>query len=113
MRRPAALALAACLLGGCTLARAYAPGLPPTRDGFGDGTWLVPDEVRPGTYRGRSSGAVGDKCSWARLRSFDGAASSTIAGDLEGEGPVVVTIRRGDAGFRSRRCGPWERVAGR
>lgn len=71
--------------------------------GFGPGTYRVPDEVRPGTYRSRG----GAHCYWERLRGFGGTLSEIIANG-GAEGRVVVTIEDGDAGFRSNAgCGTW------
>ena len=74
-------------------------------DTFGDGTFVVPDEVRPGTYKGRSEGT----CYWQRLSGFSG--DDTIENDfVASTGPVIVTIKKSDAGFDSSDCGPWVRI---
>ena len=74
-------------------------------DTFGDGTFIVPDEVRPGTYKGRSEGS----CYWQRLSGFTG--DDTIENDfVASTGPVIVTIKASDAGFESQGCGPWVRI---
>jgi hypothetical protein len=71
---------------------------------FGEGTFIVGTDLRPGTYR--SSG--GDLCYWARLRDFRGQLGSIIANDF-GEGRTIVTIKSSDEGFESTGCGEWVR----
>lgn len=78
----------------------------PNRAPGGDGVFIVGLDIDPGTYR--SSGASG--CYWERLRSFSQAGiESTIAND-NAKGPAVVKIAAGDAGFKTSRCGSWERI---
>jgi hypothetical protein len=69
------------------------------------GTWAVPDEVKPGTYV--SDG--GEGCYWARLRDLTGGINSIIAngGDV---GRQRVTILRSDKGFETNECGVWRKV---
>ncbi len=67
-----------------------------------DGVWEVPTEVRPGTYRAASA----DGCYWARLKALTGATRDIIANDIA-NGPAIVTVDPGDAGFESSRCGKW------
>jgi len=69
------------------------------------GTWAVPDEVKPGTYV--SDG--GEGCYWARLRDLTGDIDSIIAngGDV---GRQRVTILRSDKGFETNECGVWRKV---
>jgi hypothetical protein len=69
------------------------------------GTWAVPDEVKPGTYV--SDG--GEGCYWARLRDLTGGINSIIAngGDI---GRQRVTILRSDNGFETNECGVWRKV---
>jgi hypothetical protein len=71
----------------------------------GDGVFLVPADVRPGTYRS----AGGDGCYWARLRSTAGDLGAIIANGNP-TGPVVVTIGSGDKAFETQRCAEWSRV---
>jgi hypothetical protein len=74
---------------------------------FGQGTFIVGTDMGPGTYRsGQGSG-----CYWARLRGFGGSLNEIIANDFRsGGGRSVVTIRSGDKGFTSSRCGTWSKV---
>jgi hypothetical protein len=70
-----------------------------------DGTWIVGDEIRPGTYRLREPALF---CYWARLNGFGGGLNAIIANDnVTGYG--VVTIRSTDRGFETSGCGTWSR----
>jgi hypothetical protein len=69
---------------------------------FGDGTWLVGSEVRPGTYRATAE----TSCDWWRLGDpVDGI--ETILGSAMGSGPRLLTIGRRDTAIRSSGCGRW------
>ena len=72
----------------------------------GDGTFRVPQEVKPGTYR--TSGE--DGCYWARLRNLSGDFDA-ITANGNTDGPTTVQIRSGDKGFETRRCGTWRKVS--
>jgi hypothetical protein len=67
-----------------------------------DGTWLVSDEVSPGTYSAPGS----DECYWERLSGFSGELDDIIANDF-GSGKQLVTIESTDAGFHTANCGEW------
>jgi hypothetical protein len=71
---------------------------------FGEGTFIVGTDLRPGTYRNTG----GDGCYWERMRDFRGTLHSIIANDLP-RGRTLVTIRPGDRGFSSTGCGDWVR----
>lgn len=80
------------------------PPAPPSFRTFeGDGTFAVPGEVKPGTYRTRE-GSSG--CYWARLKNFEGDLESINANDNT-DFPAVVTITKQDKGFESTNCGEW------
>jgi hypothetical protein len=70
-----------------------------------DGTWAVPDEVKPGTYV--SDG--GSSCYWARLRDLEGGLNSIIANSIS-PGRQRVSIRRPDAAFETSGCPTWRKV---
>ena len=70
---------------------------------FGDGTFRVPDQVRPGTYR---TVRAADECYWTRLSGFTGGLADLIASRISA-GFEVATIEEGDAGFDSVGCGEW------
>ena len=69
---------------------------------FGNGVWLVPDEVAPGTYRA----AAPKGCYWARLHGPSGELRDVITTDLTAA-PAVVTISPTDYGFETVGCGKW------
>lgn len=73
----------------------------------GDGTFRVPQDVRPGTYR--TGGDAAGNCYWARLRNLSGDLNAVLAnGNVTG--PTTVTIRRSDMGFQSQGCEEWRKV---
>lgn len=71
----------------------------------GNGTFLVNDEISPGTYRSEDSSS----CYWARLSGTDGTLDSIIANNIGG-GRQVVTISGSDVAFETSSCGGWTRV---
>lgn len=71
---------------------------------FGDGTFLVGEDVAAGSYVSDGTGA----CTWARLSGFGGTAGQVIA-SAGGPEPQEVTIRASDKGFASSGCGSWVR----
>lgn len=73
-----------------------------------EGTWRVPEEVKPGTYRTDGADETGN-CYWERLKDLTGGMDSTLANDL-GSGPMTVTIQPGDKGFKTQGCKPWKKV---
>jgi hypothetical protein len=90
-----------------------APAAPTTARprGIGDGTWRVPAEVRPGTYRteGANTAEGRSNCYWARLGALSGDTDDILANGNT-TGPASVTITRGDRGFASEGCQPWQPV---
>jgi len=76
---------------------------PPGFPNFADGTHIVGQDVRPGTYRTRV-GSPG--CYYARLAGFGGTLGETIANENT-DAPAVVTISSADKGFVSKGCGIW------
>jgi hypothetical protein len=70
--------------------------------GFGDGTHVVGQDIDPGRY----SAPGGEFCYWERLSGFSGELDDIIANGLS-EGPVVIEIGSGDAGFSTNGCGTW------
>lgn len=76
-------------------------------DTFGEGTYVVGDEIEPGTYR--TSGPAGSApCYWARLSNTSGE-DDIVANDLT-DGPTTVTIKSSDEAFESHRCGQWTKT---
>ena len=72
---------------------------------FEEGTYIVGTDIEPGTYR--NSGGTG--CYYARLSGFHGGLEGIISNG-NSDAPVVVEIAPTDAGFKSTRCGSWERI---
>lgn len=75
---------------------------------FSDGTWRVPAEVQAGTYRVNAKAG----CYWERLRGFSGDTLKDVIsnGIIPTEGPVTVTIKKTDRGFKSQLCGTWKKI---
>ena len=69
---------------------------------FGDGTWLVGEQIDPGRWK--STG--GEGCYWARMSGFAGGLHGILANDNV-DGPTIVDIQPSDIGFISKRCGTW------
>jgi hypothetical protein len=66
---------------------------------FRDGTYLVNQQIPPGTYR---SSSKGNGCYWKRS-----GESGDILDNHFGLAGGVVTIQPSDYKFESRRCGAW------
>ncbi len=71
----------------------------------GDGTFLVGEEVVPGTYRSSGNGS----CYYARLSALTGSLDAIIANG-NSNGQQIVTIASTDAGFETSGCGGWTNV---
>jgi hypothetical protein len=80
---------------------APAPG-----DSFaGSGTYLVGDDIQPGTYKTAGPGSLG-MCYWERDKDSSGGFDSIIANEnLKGQG--VVTIKSSDKVFKTTGCQAW------
>ena len=74
---------------------------------FGNGTWIVGEDIEPGTYRT----AGRDGCYWERLSGFSGESSDRITNGFPDADPAIVTIAVSDAGFLSEDCARWELVS--
>ena len=73
----------------------------------GDGTYLVPGDIKPGTYRSAKPGS--GNCYWARLKSAGGGLGDIIAnGNTAGQ--VTVTILASDKAFQTTGCEDWVKV---
>ena len=102
---------------GCSSGRAFAfrkdlptptptpPTATPVRGNafFGDGTFRVGVDIQTGTYRAQNGSGF---CYWERVSGFGGTFGEIIANGTP-QGPAIVTIQRGDAGFTSQGCGTW------
>jgi hypothetical protein len=75
---------------------------------FSDGTWRVGADIEAGTYRANAK--MG--CYWERMRGFSGDTLKDIIsnGVSASDGPVTVTIKKTDLGFKSQLCGTWTKV---
>ena len=76
----------------------------PAGNTFGDGTWVVGSDIKPGTYRAADAG---NGCYWQRLKNFSGSFGAIIANGNGIGGPLIVTIEKTDEGFSSEDCGDW------
>jgi len=83
--------------------RAPVPTPAPSFAHFGDGTYIVGKDIRPGTYRTRQ-GLAG--CYYARLKGFGGTVDDIIANENTDDA-AIVTIAASDKGFESTNCGTW------
>ncbi len=72
---------------------------------FGDGTWRVGDDIKPGSYH--TDGA--DGCYYETLAGFGGGMSSVIRND-NATGPVDLTFDASTVGIKSKGCGTWTRT---
>lgn len=66
----------------------------------GDGTYIVGEDVRPGTYK--SSGGHG--CYWARLDRDEEIIDNNLS-----DGPAVLTIKSSDAQVRVSGCAAFQK----
>lgn len=73
----------------------------------GDGTFAVPSQVKPGTYRTVvPSDSFG--CYYERLKGASGEMADIISnGNGNPDTQVVVTIKATDKFFHAERCGTW------
>ena len=81
---------------GCGTWESYAAIVSPGQP-FGEGLFVVGDEVAPGRYR--ASGAP-ESCSWAYIEDFRDPPSTRT-------GVAIADVRSSDAGFYSSGCGTW------
>ena len=79
------------------------PSPGPDATTFGDGIWMVGEDIPAGTYRNADSSGG---CYWARLNGFGGSLNEIIANQFT-YARQIVTILPGDAGFESVGCGVW------
>ena len=80
----------------------YEKALNLAKRGFTDGTYVVGDDIKPGTYR---TGRIYDSCYWSRTSDH----GKILANDFITNAPkgARVTIRKSDGGFESSGCGAW------
>jgi ribosomal protein L29 len=69
----------------------------------GTGTFVVGQDIEPGTYRAAAS----QGCYWARLKSLD---TNDIIDNQNADGPVVVEILPSDKAFETDRCSKFHKT---
>ncbi|MFF7647087.1 hypothetical protein [Streptomyces canus] len=76
----------------------------------GDGTYVVGEDIRPGTYRtdGPGDSAI-PNCYWAPLSGTSGELNEIIANGNT-TGPTTVTISASDEAFQTTGCKTWKRT---
>lgn len=83
-----------------------AAGRADSRDGIGEGTFIVGDDITPGRYKAEAK--TGVLCYWARLKDDSGEFDSIIANNAT-RGKASVTIKESDGAFETSGCTPWVR----
>jgi hypothetical protein len=78
-------------------------------DHFGDGTFEVLTDIKPGKYKTAGAPPGQPPCYWARLKDLQGQVTSNIATGYGNQGPDIVMIEPGDTAFTTRGCGVWRR----
>lgn len=73
---------------------------------FGDGQWIVGEDIQAGVYRNDGNG---NYCYWERLSGLSGSLDDVITNGLP-QGPVSVEIMETDTAFSTQGCGTWTRV---
>lgn len=73
----------------------------------GDGTFLVGNDMKAGTYRTEGKNQYG--CYWARLSDTTGELNAIIAnGNVQG--PAIVKVAASDKAFQTTDCKPWKKI---
>ncbi|MGH8913725.1 MAG: hypothetical protein ACRDZM_04320, partial [Acidimicrobiia bacterium] len=73
---------------------------------FGPGTYLVPDEISPGTWRSTPV----DFCYWERKSGFGGELADITANEFT-DAVTIAEISPTDVGFTSEDgCGTWTKI---
>jgi len=88
-------------------AAAPAPSSP---TGFGDGTYIVGTDIKPGLYK-TTGPASSDfpNCYWERDRDLDGGLNSIIDNDNT-KGQTTVKIASTDKAFKTTGCAAWVKI---
>lgn len=87
---------------------------PPTPTGpvttFGDGTYAVGTDIKPGTYHTNGPSTLDPMgCYWQRSTDTSGNMGSIIANNIS-KGPATVTISTTDGAFETEGCTTWSLV---
>ncbi|XKH58615.1 hypothetical protein LG293_16315 (plasmid) [Citricoccus nitrophenolicus] len=76
----------------------------------GNGTFVVGDDMKAGTYKSDAApNSFMENCYWARLSGTSGDFGEIITNN-NSQGPTTVTIRSTDVAFETSGCTAWERV---
>ena len=90
---------------GCGTWSADLSAVTRSRTRFGEGTYIVGVDIKPGSYEARG----GEGCYWARLAGFSGHVAEIFDNDyFEYDKPANVEILESDVGFKSDGCGSWK-----
>jgi hypothetical protein len=73
----------------------------------GDGTFLVGEDVAPGTYR--AAAASSGNCYWARLKDLNGNVNSIVANGNT-SGPVLLRVAPSDYAIETTGCETFKRI---
>jgi hypothetical protein len=92
---------------GCGDWTLFAPPATPAA-AFGEGTWMVNQQIVPGRYRSRGD-PEGFGCYWERQSAVSGGFETIIANDNV-EGSAIVDVAPSDFSFKSNGCGRWRLV---
>ncbi|UIX29555.1 hypothetical protein [Streptomyces sp. GQFP] len=77
----------------------------------GDGTYVVGNDIKPGTYRSEGpQGGLIASCYWARLSSTSGELKDIIANNAT-SGQTTVTIAATDKAFNTTGCKAWKKIS--
>lgn len=83
------------------------PAGPAAAATIGEGTYQVPQDVKPGLYK--TGGPTAGNCYWARLKGLGGSVDDIIANGSP-NGPATVKVATGDKGFETSGCKPWTKI---
>lgn len=87
------------------------PPKPKEPKGFGEGMYLVGDDIKPGRYKTAGPADTDfPNCYWARLKGTTGSLDD-IAANGNPEGPSFVTIKSSDEAFETSGCKDWVKVS--
>jgi hypothetical protein len=76
-----------------------------------DGTWLVPSEVAPGTWRATVPASERAGCYYVRLKEPSDELDAIIDNDrVSAGGTATVIIKATDGAFKTSRCGTWTKI---
>jgi hypothetical protein len=79
------------------------PTEPEGPPGFGDGTYIIGEDIQPGLYFANNPT---DVCYWERLSGFSGEIDDILANSFGGD-RQIVQILEGDVAFSTNNCGTW------